>query len=227
MTSSHDADANDERPLSFGSLRRLTPVSKQWGFDRGTPIDRYYIESFLDRHSDSIQGRVLEVKDRSYTERFGNGKVSESEILDIDSANREATLVADVTQDDGLPADRFDCVIFTQTLQFVSSPERALRNLSRMLRPRGALLLTCPGITRIQTKGTESNWYWSFFPLGIQMLLEREFEASSIRVTSHGNVLAATCFLWGLAAEEIERSELDFCDPAYPLLITAHARRPG
>lgn len=28
-------------------LRRTTPLSTEWGFDRGTPIDRYYIEHFF------------------------------------------------------------------------------------------------------------------------------------------------------------------------------------
>ena len=33
--------------VRFGSLRRLTPISRAFGFDRGLPIDRYYIERFL------------------------------------------------------------------------------------------------------------------------------------------------------------------------------------
>jgi len=33
--------------VDFGALRRLTPVSRIVGFDRGLPIDRYYIERFL------------------------------------------------------------------------------------------------------------------------------------------------------------------------------------
>ena len=97
----------------------------------------------------------------------------------------------------------------------------------RILRPGGALLLTCPGITRIQTSGKESSWYRSFFPLAVQVLLEKEFEPSGVSVTAYGNVFAATCFLWGVAAEEIERSELEYRDPNYPLLIAAHARRAG
>ena len=36
--------------VAFGDLRRLTPISSK-GFDRGRPIDRYYIEAFLAAHS--------------------------------------------------------------------------------------------------------------------------------------------------------------------------------
>ncbi len=49
--------------INWGELRRLTPISDVWGLDRGRPLDRYYIESFLERHRGDIRGRVLEVKD--------------------------------------------------------------------------------------------------------------------------------------------------------------------
>ena len=39
-------------------VRRVMPISKKHGFDRGTPIDRYYTESFLEAHQADIQGRV-------------------------------------------------------------------------------------------------------------------------------------------------------------------------
>jgi hypothetical protein len=46
------------RPVRWGSLRRLTPVSRVFGFDRGLPLDRHYIEDFLRTHSADIAGRV-------------------------------------------------------------------------------------------------------------------------------------------------------------------------
>ena len=46
-------------------------LSRDFGFDRGTPIDRYYIESFLSTHASDIRGHVLEVADNTYTRRFG------------------------------------------------------------------------------------------------------------------------------------------------------------
>src|SRR5216117_2974376 len=59
------------RPARLGTLRRTTPLSHDFGYDRGTPIDRYYIERFLSDERCSIRGRVLEVKDTTYTDRFG------------------------------------------------------------------------------------------------------------------------------------------------------------
>ena len=43
--------------VDFGGLRRLTPVSRAFGFDRGLPIDRYYIERFLAAHAEDAEKR--------------------------------------------------------------------------------------------------------------------------------------------------------------------------
>jgi hypothetical protein len=44
-------------------------------------------------------------------------------------------------------------------------------------------------------------------------------------VEAYGNVLAATAFLQGLAAQELAPGELAPRDPDYELLIAARARR--
>src|SRR5215211_4187641 len=58
------------RPVRLGSLGTTQPVSWAWGYDRGLPIDRWYIERFLEQNRADITGRVLEVKDTMYTDRF-------------------------------------------------------------------------------------------------------------------------------------------------------------
>ena len=42
-----------------------------------------------------------------------------------------------------------------------------------------------------------------------------------------GNVLVAISFLHGLAVEELRRTELDYRDPSYEVLLTARAVKPG
>jgi len=49
----------------------LRPISDCYGYDRGTPVDRIYIEAFLDRHCDDIRGHGAEVKTDGYLRRFG------------------------------------------------------------------------------------------------------------------------------------------------------------
>ena len=58
-------------PVRWGSLRRTRPLSVRWGSDRGTAIDRVYINRFFERHSNYIQGVLLEVQGPVYSERYG------------------------------------------------------------------------------------------------------------------------------------------------------------
>jgi hypothetical protein len=81
--------------VRWGTLRRVAPISRVFGLDRGTAVDRYYIEEFLERHRGDVHGRVLEVADATYTRRFGGDHVTSSDVLHAVTGNPSATLVAD------------------------------------------------------------------------------------------------------------------------------------
>jgi len=208
--------------VSLGDLRRVTPLSREFGFDRGAPVDRRYIEGFLTRHAGDIRGRVLEVKDAAYTRRFGGARVEVSDVLDVDPTNRDATLIDDLTTGERLPSDAFDCIVLTQTLHLIFDVHAAARTLHRVLKPGGVLLLTVPGITQIP-RAEASYWYWSFSSLAADRLFRGTFVEGTVDVASHGNVLAATAFLYGLAERELRDEELDANDPDYPVTITVRA----
>jgi len=208
----------------FGNLRRTTPVSKIFGFDRGHCIDRYYIENFLGRRAGDIHGRVLEVADNTYTTRFGADRVTRSDVLHVQKGNPKATVVGDLAGDNDIPSDSFDCIIFTQTLQFIFEFRAAVASLRRILRPGGVLLATFPGISQI-SRYDMNRWgdYWRFTTASARRLFDEEFAAENVEVQSYGNVLAANAFLHGLADTELRRAELDFQDPDYELIITVRA----
>jgi hypothetical protein len=94
--------------------RRPGPLSAHWGFDRGTPIDRWYIDRFLESHAADIRGDVLEIGDTRYTDRWGSG-VRSSDVLDATAQNPE-TVVANLEQPSTVPEERYDCLIVTQVL---------------------------------------------------------------------------------------------------------------
>jgi SAM-dependent methyltransferase len=209
--------------VRFGDLRRLRPVSRTFGFDRGTPVDRWYIERFLDRHRLAIRGRVLEIGDDRYTREFGGDRVERSDVLHVDAGQQGANLVADLAAADHLPADTWDAIVCTQTLHLVYDVQAALATLHRILKPGGTLLVSVPGISPISDDRWRESWYWSFTALSWRRLVEAAFVSGSIEVRTHGNVLAATAFLHGLAAEEVEGRELDAYDPRYPVVVVASA----
>jgi len=212
--------------VRFGDLRRCTPISRRFGFDRGLPVDRYYIERFLSLNRDSIRGRVLEIGDDTYTRRFGNDRVTKADVLDVSAANSKVTFVADLACAIDVPSDAFDCVIFTQTLQLISDTKGALRTLYRILKPGGVLLATLPGITQIIQDSGRKDWCWNFTEVLAQRLFTEIFPSENVSIEVAGNVLASAAFLYGLAAEELHQSELDYRDPDYQLLIAIKAVKP-
>jgi SAM-dependent methyltransferase len=213
----------EEGMVDFGDLRRLEPVSRDWGFDRGRPIDRYYIERFLEARSTAIRGRVLEIGEPLYTEMFGGGRVAHSEILDVMS-NPDATYTCRLEEGEELPDDHFDCIIVTQTLQYIYDLRAALRTLQRILKGGGALLATVPGITRLnQEIPQEQAWYWSFTSVSITALFSELFRRDALDVEVFGNVLSAAGFLYGLADWELSSEELDHLDANYQVIIGVQA----
>jgi SAM-dependent methyltransferase len=203
------------RPAWPAILRRKRPLSDHWGFDRGTPLDRYYIENFLAQHRADIRGSVLEVQDAAYTHRFGT-QVEESVVLDQDPSNPRATLVADLADRTRLPAERFDCFILTQTLHLIYDLHAAVAGCHHVLRPGGVLLMTGPAVSRVH-----GGDYWRFTPASLQRILGEVF--TEILVRGCGNLLAATAFLAGAATEEIPRRLLDEHDSRFPIIVAARA----
>jgi SAM-dependent methyltransferase len=212
--------------VDFGDLRRLRPLSHEFGYERGQPVDRYYIENFLSRHAGKIQGYVLEIGDDNYTRRFGMERVTRSDVLHIDEGNPKATLVGNLVSAEHIPSQHFDCIIFTQTLQFIYDCPAALNTLHRILKPGGTLLATVPGISKIPQDEWGELCCWSFTELSIQRLFDAAFPQSSVSIESGGNVLSAIAFLHGLATEDLDPRELDYHDPLYQVLISVKATKP-
>lgn len=209
------------QPAWLGTLRRVTPLSDSWGRDRGKPVDRYYIESFLAAHRVDIRGQVLEIKDSNYTDSFGSA-VTAREVLDIDQTNPKATIVADLAKAEAVASDQFDCFIFTQTLQFIYDLRAALIHARRILRPEGVLLATLPGLSRVERAYADHD-YWRFTPASAQALFAEVFGVGNVEVLPYGNVLTAMAFLTGMAAEELSRSELEVRDTHFPVVIAIRA----
>ena len=212
--------------VQFGGLRRLTPISRQFGYDRGRPIDRYYIETFLSRRSYDIRARVLEIGDDSYTRQFGSLRVTHSDVLHVSRDNPNATIVGDLASADHIESDAFDCVILTQTLHLIYDVRAALVTLHRILRPGGVLLATFPGLSQIADTTWKHTWHWGFTTASARRIFAETFPGSEIQIEAWGNVLAATAFLHGLAEEELRPEELDYQDPEYEVLITIRAMKP-
>jgi ubiquinone/menaquinone biosynthesis C-methylase UbiE len=135
--------------------------------------------------------------------------------------------VGDLADGAGIASEAFDCIILTQTLHLVYDVPAVVRTLFRILRPGGIALVTVPGITKISRYDMD-RWgqYWSFTTRSAGRLFGEVFPPAGVSVEAQGNVLAATAFLQGIAAEELEPEELDHYDPDFETLIGIRASRP-
>ena len=221
-----------ERLKNWYKLTGITPVSRHFGYDRkkspnerAQPIDRYYVENFLERHSSDIKGRVLEIGEDIYTKQFGGNRVESAEILDADDENKNAHHIYDLAKGgEGFPDNEFDCFLLIQTLLLIYDVKSAIVNARKLLKPGGVLLATIPGISKI-CRPEMNQWgdFWRFTNASAMKLFSEIFGEGNVEVETFGNVLSASAYLYGLASHELTKKELDYHDPDYQVTITIRA----
>lgn len=205
----------------WGNLRRLQPFSDNFGFDRGTPVDRYYLHRFLDRHRTDITGEVLEIQLPGHTRRFGQG-VTTVHTLDIEPSFNP-TYCCDLAAAQGVvPSDRYDCFLLPNTLSFLRDLEGCLREALRIVRPGGVILASTAALGPLLSQSCD---YWRMSTEGWREVAQRVWPGCEIAVEGHGNHLAVLAAMLGLAHEELRREELEAQDARYPVLVTLCCRK--
>jgi SAM-dependent methyltransferase len=210
----------------WGNLRRPTPFSATFGYDRGTPIDRYYLDRFLTEEGGSIRGVVGEIAGTTLVDAYGGSRVTRTEVIDLDDTNPRVTLLADLGRPSSLPSSRFDCLVVVQTLQYVAEPDVAIANCIQALRPGGTLLLALPALAAHDDHERDEDDHWRFWPGGVAALATRVAPGASVRTVAYGNLVTALAFLHGLAAEELRPAELAHTDLRFPVVVCARIERP-
>jgi hypothetical protein len=210
------------RGIDFDSVY---PVSDYYGDDRGTPVDRFYIDGFIADNRRLIKGRVLEVAEDTYSRRFGSDVVS-FDVLHYEAGTPGATLIGDLSTPATLPESRFDCFICTQTIHVIYNYMDAIRGAAQLLAPGGTLLCTLSGIAQISRYDMD-RWgdYWRFTTLSAQRSFGEVFGPDNVTVDYGGNCYAAINFLRGIALEELDKKKLTVKDPNYPIVISIIATK--
>ncbi len=212
---------------NLGDLHSTEPFSRAWGFHRGEPIDRYYIGSFMAENRDHISGACLEIGDTRYIDEFKNESITSVDVLHCAEGYPDVTIVGDLVDAPHIESDQFDCIICTQTLQYVSDPRAAVNTMRRILRPGGILLITVPCISQ-RDQDAGSTWFdkWRFTTAGMKDLLsECEEAGDDVTISSYGNVLSAVAFLHGMSYDEFSAEELETHDKMFELIVSAVVRK--
>lgn len=169
-----------------------------------------------------IRGHCLEFQEDSYTSRFGRERIHKIDILHKEAGNPAATLIADLTQENEIPKNTFDCIICTYTLHLVYEFKKMISELYRVLQQNGVLLIAVPSI---MTCYPQYHEFWRFTPEGLHLLLSEFFGSENIIVRAYGNSLTAAGELRGLTIREFSKSELDQHDSRYPMVVCSRARK--
>jgi SAM-dependent methyltransferase len=203
----------------------MRPVSRRCGFDRGTPIDRFYLDTFFGAYTREMSGRVLEARYPTFSSLFG-GDIAKLDLIDIDARNDQATIIADLSDPESLPTAAFDCVVLPHVLHLVSDLEAAISNVWQSIAPGGTLLLSTPAIAKCDHELAHID-RWRVLPLGLSHLLRRRCPHGDVHVHAYGNLLTSVALLYGIAAEELALPELRDADPEFPTLACGRARKPS
>ncbi|SCY09346.1 hypothetical protein SAMN02910292_00853 [Lachnospiraceae bacterium XBB2008] len=216
-------------------LDSINPVSRIFGLDRGTPIDRYYIEHFLDTYKPSIEQlnrkagirdaiRFFEVGDNTYSKeiaQYYTNVQTELEILDY-SAGQDLTDIAT------LKKDYYDVFVCTQTLNFIYDIKEAILGAYYTIRNGGYLLATMAATITPISRYDMDRWghYWGVTDLCAKNIFSEVFGEKNVTVITYGNALAATAFIQGIAVEDLESRELlDEVDKDYQVLLGIVAQK--
>jgi hypothetical protein len=210
-------------PFDWGELRRRAPVSREWGEERGKPIDRHYIEAFVEAHREDLRGAVLEVQESDLTERWGGGAIERIDVVDVEASNPRATLLADLRNASHIDDASFDCFVLTQTLHVIADVPAVLREARRILRPGGVLLATFPAASRVCVEYGREGDFWRATEAGVRELFRTAFSDRELSLHAYGNLLTTIAFLEGMACHELDAAEFGPFDPWYPLLFGIRA----
>ncbi len=213
------------KPVDWLNLRSLQPVSRKFGFDRGMPVDRFYIETFLNENNCYIKGNLLEIADDFYSKKFGT-EVEAFNILHFDSNSKKATISGDLASPENLPSNFTDCFICTQTLNFIYDIKTAVYGIKQLLKEGGTALITLAGLSQISRYDMD-RWgdYWRFTSLSAEKLFSEVFGKENISIKTYGNVLSSIALLEGLSVDELTKDELEFVDPDYQMIIAVVAQK--
>lgn len=202
----------------------IKPSSRRFGLERGTAIDRFYIEQFLQENRELIHGDCLEIAENIYTLKYGEDKVDNSYVLHLNGDNN--AIKGNLETGEGIEENKYDCAIITQTLMFIFDIRKAADSIYKMLKKNGTALITVAGISQISRYDAES-WgsYYGFHKDAMRSLFEPLFGKGNVKVQSYGNVKTTVAMLYGMCREELSDSDFEVSDEDYPLILSVLLRK--
>ena len=205
--------------LQWGDLRRRFPVDANYGFGRGTPIDRFYLDIFLRKIKKNVCGKILEIgadQKRLDLKKYKPGARFDS--LDIEGKSKP-TFTANAEVQSILKPRSYDSILAFNVLGHCRNPFSVTKNMHTWLRPGGIAFCAVSSSQRV---GRCPEDCWKIQPDGLRALFSN---FRKIQIISYGNLTTTIGALQGLAAEELSKEELLDHHPDYPVLSCVIAEK--
>lgn len=223
-------DAYRSRYPLIGSIAKMgtEPVSRQFGTERGTPVDRYYIERFLGKYKQMIRGDVLEIEDSTYSLRYGEERLRNAIVMDVGREGGDISFRGNLETGEGIRDEIADCFILTQTLMYIFDLKSAAHHIVRLLKRGGSALITCSGISQNSKRCMDDyGCCFNFNTDALRRLFEQEEGVEVVEAGSYGNVKTVTAHLNGLCCEDLAADDFIPNDKYYPLIVYAVVKKNG
>lgn len=202
----------------------IKSIDQAFGIGRGKAVDRVYIERFIQELKNDIHGRVMEIQDNRYMRRFGEGRIEKEIILHVEGGKN--CLKGNFATGEGLDEGMVDCLICTQTLQYIYDLKNTAKNIYKILKTNGIALVTVPGIKSLSVYH-DARWgeYWSFTKRSLYQMFVDVFGKENIEISSYGNVKVTMAYLYGLCAEDLAEEDFRYNDETFPFIVTARLQK--
>lgn len=142
--------------------------------------DRFLLQKQVEGAKEFIKGRTLDVGSGT-SERYPF-RSQVSEYIRMDIAPGSNVDVVGRAEAIPFPNDSFDSVVSTQVFEHVENPEQSAREVCRVMKKGGHLLITVPQWNELHE---EPHDYWRYTRYGLQTLFERH-GCALIRMTPRG-----------------------------------------
>jgi SAM-dependent methyltransferase len=205
--------------LDWGDFKRLAPICPVFGSSRGTPIDRVYLNKFVEQISSRVAGRALEIGGVSDNKtHYGFNSCTEYHGLEM-KVGPGVTYVGDAHNTGLIEPESFDSILLFNVLEHCHTPQTVIDNIHGWLKPGGSCFLMVPSAQRVHDYPAD---YWRPMPDGIKHLF-RNYKETQLYV--YGNPVTVIAAMMGVAAEELLANEVDPCNPEYPVATCAVATK--
>lgn len=204
--------------IDFGDFKRKLPFCPQFGNFRGSPVDRYYLDKFIEEIHSEVKGITLEIGGNQANQE--NYKFSNVTFyLTMDLEGDDLDIVGDAHDPAAVDEASLDTVVLFNVLEHCERPWVVVDNIYRWLKPRGQVFCMVPNAQRVHRVPQD---YWRIYPDALNSLFAR-FPRRKLYV--YGNPLTTLAAYYGIASEELSREELDYYHENYPVANCIHAQK--